>query len=177
MTPFDWPVRLAFAGAAVAAGIALWAWRYQQGLADGHKDRDVAVAAVQQAWDADRLRRSSEALRLVTEAVAERNAQQKRADDAERAHLDAKAQIDRLAADLAAAGDRMRLAIQAYAAGPGDSGDAAADLATCRERSRAIGGLLDEALRTSAQCAADGESDRATARALWDAWPTRAVAP
>lgn len=177
MIAFDWVARVALAGAVVSAGLALWAWRYQQGLADGHKDRDVAVAAVQKAWDDDRLRRSSEALRLVTEAVAERNAQQKRADDAERAHLAAKAQIDRLAADLALAGNRMRDAIQAYAAGPGGSGDAAADLAACRERTRALGGLLDQALQASAQCAADGESDRATARTLWDAWPAGAVGP
>lgn len=177
MISLDWPVRLAFAGAIVAAGFGLWAWRYQQGLDDGHKDRDIAVAAVQRAWDSDRLRRSAETLRLVTEAVAERNAQQKRADDAERAHLDAKAQIERLAADLAAAGDRMRNAIQAYAAGPGDSGNAAADLAACRQRAGALGGLLDEALQTSAVCAANGEADRAAARALWDAWPTGAMSP
>lgn len=164
------------AGAVLAAAGTVWVWRYQVGLKAGHKDRDIAVAAVQSAWDQDRLNRSAEAFRLVSAAVAERNAQRERADAATRQYLDLRERHERTVADAARDVDRLRSAIQAYATGPGRSADPAADLTACSERAGALGRLLGEALQTGAQCAADGESDRAAARALWDAWPA-AVTP
>lgn len=161
------------AGAVLAAAGTVWVWRYQAGLKDGHKDRDIAVAAVQSAWDQDRLNRSAMTLELVSAAVAERNAQQERADAATRQYLDLRERHERAVADAARDVDRLRSAIETYATGPDRSADPVADLAACSERAGALGRLLGQALRAGAECAADGESDRAAARALWDAWPVQ----
>lgn len=175
--PGDWIARLCLAGALAAAAGTAWVWRYQAGLRDGRLERDVAVAKVQKAWDDDRLARSTAALDLIKRSIAERDEQQRRADDAMAAYRDLQARHDLFVAAAGRDVQRLRDAIAEFALG-GSSGSAEADLATCRERAGALGSLLGEALRSSAECAADGESDRATARALWDAWPSpKGVAP
>lgn len=169
----DWQAKALLIGALAVGALTLWIWRYQVGLKDGHKDRDVAVAIVQTAWDADRLQRSAKTLEMVTAAVAERNTQQEKANAAIAQYIELQNRHATVVAAHARDAERLRGAIQAYATGPADSADARADLTACRDRAGSLGGLLEEALFTSAACAANGESDRAAARALFAAWPER----
>lgn len=163
----DWIAGALIAGAIAVAAATAWAWRYQQGKTAGQ-------AEVQALWDADKLRRSEAHLKAVTALVAERNAQQQRADHAEQKLLDQQADSARVVAGLRAHAERLRSAIEQFAAGGGDA--AADDLTACRARAIALGGLLDGALQDGAACAERGERDAAIARALHEAWPVSAVA-
>lgn len=163
----DWIAGALIAGAVAVASATAWAWRYQQG-------RTAGQAEVQAQWDADKLRRSEANLKAITALVAERNAQQQRADDATQALLAAQAAHARVVADLRAHAERLRDDIARFAAGGGDA--ATDNLEACRGRAVALGQLLDGALRDGAACAERGERDAAIARALRDAWPVSAPA-
>ena len=80
----------------------------------------------------------------------------------------------RIVADLRAHAERLRSAIEHYAAGGADA--AADNLTACRARALALGQLLDGALRDGAACAERGELDAGIARTLRDAWPVSGAA-
>lgn len=162
VTGADWAVKAALAAAVVASAGAALAMLHHTGVTKGRGE-------VQAAWNADKLARSTAALETIKGFVAERTAQQQEIARANQDLRQFEAVHARYVAAAAADLERVRGDIATFSGG----GDSAADSVTaCRGRADALGGLLGEALRASGECAAAGELDAATARAVLKAWPT-----
>lgn len=151
--PWKWGVGVVAIAAAAAYGTYVWQQRYLAG-------KKAGKAEVQALWDADKLRRSEQALKDVAELVALRRQEQEQADAAARKFQAQQARDRRIIADLRDTDERLRRAIEIYARG------GSADLPTCLARAESIRQLLGKALRTSEECAAAGERDAGVARAL-----------
>lgn len=96
---------------------------------------------------------------------AQEQAQRAKDDAAEAERVSREAEIDKMARRLAVERGRVRDDIATFTRGPGPADDT---IARCRSETERIGVVLDEALRTSEACAADGEHDAALARRLLD---------
>ena len=164
MLPIN-PMLLLRAGAVVAVLLAAW-WAldtYGDGReADGR-------AAVQAEWDAQVAYQQAAVIKA---EAARRDTEQRllqQQQEAQHARETDRAAARRAAADLRADRDRLRDAIDAYAAG---GGLAAPDsVAACRERAAQLGRAVDEALQAHGECTAQAVDLAADVRALLAAWP------
>ena len=135
--------------------IILFGWGYSAGSASKQRAWDLATAAQVKAQLA-----ATEAARATEQAL---QAKVKEANDARQAE---KAKSERAAALLRAESDRLRSDIARFASAKPDDTAAA-----CGERSATLGGLLETALRTSEDCAVEGERVAEELRAVLRAWP------
>lgn len=153
------------AGAAAAVLLVAW-WALHTYGAGREADGRAAVHA---EWDAQRAsqERAAAAARAANRALeTELAAQQQKAQHDRETE---RAAARRAAADLRADRDRLRDAIDAYAAGGGlaaqDTGPA------CRERAAQLGRALDEALHAHGECTAQAVDLATDVRSLLAAWP------
>lgn len=135
----------------------------------GNSREAAGRAAVQAQWQAERLllERTAAAATQAARDTEEKLAAQRQ--EADRARQTERAAAHRAAADLRADRDRLRDAIDAYAAGGGlaaqDTGPA------CRERAAQLGRALDEALHAHGECTAQAVDLATDVRSLLAAWP------
>ena len=129
----------------------------------------VGGAGVKRQWDAERAEMTKRHLAEVQAAMNQETYWRQQADAAAALHTKEQQRNEALSRDLAAVharAGRLRNELDAYARGrPDDPAEA------IRERAATLGGLLDAALRASAECAADGEAVAGAARRLLAAWP------
>jgi hypothetical protein len=152
MIPLGFILRIA---APVAIAVGVFTWGCSAGSAYTQRKWDLANAAQVQAQ-----LEATEAARATEQAL------QRKVKEAEDARRQDNAKNARIAAGLRADRDRLRDSIAGFASGPAeDSADA------CRSRAATLGTLLDQALRTSEECAGAAESLANDVRALQRGWP------
>lgn len=89
-------------------------------------------------------------------------------EEAENALQTERTRNDRIKIAAASDGGRMQRYITDFASGAGATQDS---LTACRSDARALGELLDGALRAHAVCSGAAEQEAGTARSLLAAWP------
>lgn len=154
ITPFV--IRLIVLGAVIAA---LVGFGYSSGSAAKQRawDKEKAVLVKQRLAEVEQARQTEIALQLKVQ-----KAQDAREIESAKSH--------RLAASLRAERDGLRNELTAFASGsPDDS------LAACRERTAAATGVLENALRTSEECAENAEALATDVRSLRSAWPVNST--
>lgn len=118
-----------------------------------------AEAAEEQATMAERFRVQEHAWQSqVVEAQNALAAQQDKTRTVEAALRRVRTELDGLRGDIAR-----------FAAGAASASEDT--LTACRNRATALGGLLEQALQASEECAGDGERESNKTRALRAAWP------
>lgn len=156
-------VKLYAVGAAVLAvafaGATFYA--YQKGKAADKQRSDLVIErmvsdAAQRLLEANARNAAVSANLQATKERAERELQSERQTNARRI------------ADAVATDRIVREQITDFARGPGASEDT---VAACRADARALGDVLDSALRAHAVCSGHAETEAGTARTLLRAWP------
>lgn len=155
------PRLLLIGGAILVILIGLWAW--------GEKREDDGRAEVQAAWDDERATLISAAADAQAKHRAVEQEFARMAQEATHAQAKERQRNARAVADIAGDRDRLRIQLEAYAAGdggaPGDPGLASS------ERAAKLGRALDEALSAHAACIGTAADLAADVRALRSAWP------
>jgi hypothetical protein len=139
--------------AAIVAAFGGWCWT-------GGK------ASERKVWQLKEAAQVAAQLAATEQARATEQALQLKVTEANNARAIERAKAYRIAAGLRADADRLRGDIAQFA-----SGSAEDTASACRDRSATLGSLLDDALRTSGECAAQAESVAADLRATLAAWP------
>lgn len=134
--------------------------------------RSTGSASVQREWDRERAVVMAQHAADLKAAREQESAWRRKVDDANRAAEQDRARHARIVAGLRADGERLRGAIAAFAAGGADDSAAA-----CRDRASTLGRLLDQALRTGAECAGGAEAASGDLRRVLGAWPVTTAAP
>lgn len=134
----------------------------------------IGRAQVQLEWDAGKAAAAASAASAEQQHRATERALAAKIERARDETNRATESRNKVAAALAAERSRVHDDVAAYARGASGSGAAGDSFLACLGRANALGGLLDQALRASEDCAVSGERDAAIARGLFAAWPTTA---